>query len=216
MIKNIFRYWLVTVFLTSIANFSGATPDGIPDSLDRGHRLILKHGFQVQALTFPWSYPSGQWWSPTRWAESYFTTPNIHEAPGPQAFGPAPGIQWSRWMTWADCESGNPSLQKWYQALGQMRKCGLLGNDGTGNTPIPYACYYQSFIWNKSGWRDMGLTEYSISQYAPLAFGYKFTIAFVYNDPDGDGTELTAQIFEGNGDQITNKWFVHARQVKLL
>ncbi|MCP4651412.1 MAG: hypothetical protein GY853_15205, partial [PVC group bacterium] len=71
-------------FLFGFSNFIKAVPDGIPDSLDRGHRLILKHGFQIQALTFPERYPAGESWSASRWAESHFDTPNLHEGPVPQ------------------------------------------------------------------------------------------------------------------------------------
>jgi len=74
--------------------FSTANAVYIPDSLDRGHKLILKHGFQIRALMFPYSYdgPTQYTLSLDRWAESKFNTPDIHERPAPEFFGTAPGV----------------------------------------------------------------------------------------------------------------------------
>jgi len=288
------------LFLICLSNFTVAVPDGIPDSLDRGHRIILKRGFQLQTLLFPGAYPAGQSWSASRWAESHYNTPNLHEWGNPATFGAAPGIPWSRWMWWDGCVATNPylmaheipylenlvSLQagderdlgdanvvntmkmtfdiwentypdiirytsqhgldgvsiathqnyqafakpdmvnmfayeykdgegikggsqpKWYEALGKYRLLGLYGNDGTGNKPIPSSCFYQCFI--HEGARNIGLTELSACQYAPLVFGYKFTIGFFYNDPNPGENDLVPQIFDGPGDQTTNKWFGRA------
>lgn len=262
---------ILTILLLCLSNFAIATPDGIPDSLDRGHRLLLKHGFQYQALMFPYSYPAGESWSASRWAESNFGAPNTHETAAPQTFGPAPGRLWSRWMSWTDCLSttnlqehelsyvdnlvslqagdekdlGNSTIvsqmqnifaywkdrypniirytsnhgaastsdnslrnyqqtakpdmlnmfsyefhdgegiqgctqHKWYKALGRYRMLGLEGLDGTGDDPIPYSCFYQCYF--QSGERYMGISELSVCQYAPILFGYQFTIAFFYND----------------------------------
>ena len=297
--NNLILLFLISLLLC-LSNFVLATPDGIPDSLDRGHRLILKRGFQIQALMFPGAYPAGQSWSASRWSESHYNTPNLHEWGNPATFGSAPGIPWSRWMWWDGCVATNPylhahelpylstlvSLQagderdlgissvvntmkmtfdiwentypdiirytsqhgldgasiathqnyqsvakpdmvnmfvyeykdgegikggsqpKWYEALGKYRLLGLYGNDGTGNKPIPSSCFYQCFI--HEGARNMGLTELSASQYAPLVFGYKFTISFFYNDPNPGVSDLVAQIFNGDGDQTTNVWFGRA------
>ena len=71
----------------------------IPSSLDRGHKLILENGLQVRGLAFP----GFETWNSTRWAESEFNTPNLHETPRPDLLGvAAPGIPWSRWVKWAD------------------------------------------------------------------------------------------------------------------
>ena len=94
---------------------------------------------------------------------------------------------------------------KWYRALGKYRHIGLLGNDGTGNRPIPSSCYYQSFI--HEGNRNIGVSELSVCQFAPLLFGYKFTIAFFYNDASGPDTALEEQIFDSDGDKDPNIWF---------
>jgi len=290
------------IFFFCLFNLVIVVPDGVPDSLDRGHRIILERGFQLQTLMFPGAYPAGQSWSAARWSESHYNTPNLHEWGNPATFGAAPGIPWSRWMWWDGCVATNPylhaheipylpnliSLQagderdlgnssvvntmkmtfdiwentypdiirytsqhgldganfsthqnyqsiakpdmvnmfvyeykdgegikggsqpKWYEALGKYRLLGLYGNDGTGNTPVPASCFYQCFI--HEGARNMGLTELSASQYAPLVFGYKFTIAFFYNDPNPGVSDLVAQIFYGDGDQTTNVWFGRAAE----
>ena len=290
--------FILTILLSCLSNFALAIPDGIPDSLDRGHRILLEKGFQYQALMFPYSYPSGESWSASRWAESNFGAPNTHETAAPQTFGAAPGRLWSRWMSWGDCTSTTNlqehelsyvqnlvSLQagdehdlgsstivsqmqnifaywkdrypdiirytsnhgaagtsdsalrsyqqtakpdmlnmfsyefhdgegiqgctqhKWYRALGRYRMLGREGLDGTGDKPIPYSCFYQCYI--QGGDRNMGISELSVCQYAPLLFGYQFTIAFFYNDPDGTG-DLREQIFNSDGDTQPNNWFYRA------
>ncbi|MCK5853133.1 LamG domain-containing protein [bacterium] len=285
---------LLTFF---VSNFVSGI--NVPDSLDRGHKLLLEYGLQYQALVFPFSYPAGESFSMSRWEESNFSTPNTHETASPATFGSAPGIYWSRWMNWADCE-GSMNLQdwerdyiptlvalqagdekdfggsgvvntmrdcfahwrtnypraiaytsqhgwdganvaqhqayqatalpdmvnmfvyeykdgngvtgctqyKWYRALGKYRHIGLLGNDGTGNRPIPSSCFYQSFI--HEGNRHIGLSELSVCQYAPLLFGYKFTIAFFYNDPTTDESSLEEELFDSDGDKDPNNHFYQA------
>jgi len=100
------------------------------------------------------------------------------------------------------------SQAKWYSALGKYRLLALYGNDGTGNQPIPSSCYFQCFI--HEGARNIGLTELSACQFAPIVYGYKFTIAFFYNDPSGPHTDLEEQIFDSDGDTQPNVWFYHA------
>jgi len=306
MKKNIYLKVFIAAsifFMLVISNLVKAEADGIPDSLDRGHRLILKHGFQIQALTFPGAYPSGESWDAARWAESNFNTPNIHEWGNPETFGVAPGRKWSRWMSWIYCtnsygpylrahelpylenlvslqatdekELGDSSIvniiketfdiwentypdiirytsqhgndgadiathqnyqsiakpdmvnmfsydykdgegieggsqPKWFSALGKFRLLGLYGNDGTGNQPIPSSCFYQCFI--HEGARNVGLSELSICQFAPIVFGYKFTIAFFYNDPNPGVLDLEEQIFNSDGDSQPNAHFYQSAE----
>jgi len=279
---------LLALLTFYVSNFVSAV--NVPDSLDRGHKLLLEYGLQYQALVFPYSYPSG---------ESFSMAPNTHETAAPATFGSAPGIYWARWMNWTDCEGsmnlqdwerdyiptlvalqagdekdiGNSTVRntmrdcfahwrtnypraiaytsqhgwdgasvathqayqsiaqpdmvnmfvyeykdgngvtgctqpKWYRALGKYRHIGLLGNDGTGSRPIPSSCFYQSFI--HEGNRHIGLSELSVCQYAPLLFGYKFTIAFFYNDPSPGHSDLEEELFDSDGDTQPNKYFYQA------
>jgi len=102
------------------------------------------------------------------------------------------------------------SQPKWYEALAKYRLLGLYGNDGTGNRPIPSSCFYQCF--RHEGARYMGLTELSASQFAPIVFGYKFSISFFYNDPNPGVFDLEEQIFDGDGDDLPNKYFYQVAQ----
>jgi len=289
----------ISILIILFLSFNIVYAVNVPDSLDRGHKLLLEYGLQYQALVFPFSYPAGESFSMIRWAESNFSTPNTHETAAPAVFGSAPGVQWSRWMNWADCE-GSMNLQdwerdyiptlvalqagdekhiedsgiantmrdcfahwrtnypraisytsqhgwdgasvaqhqayqataqpdmvnmfvyeykdgngvtgctqpKWYRALGKYRHIGLLGNDGTGNRPIPSSCFYQCFV--HEGNRHIGMSELAVCQYAPLLFGYKFTIAFFYNDPTTDESSLEEEIFNTDGDTQPNYRFYQA------
>ena len=100
---------LLALLTFCLSNFANAKTDGIPDSLDRGHRILLQRGLQPQTLVFPYSYPTGESFSMSRWAESEYSTPNTHETAAPQTFGAAPGIPWSRWMWWDHC-TGDKNL----------------------------------------------------------------------------------------------------------
>jgi hypothetical protein len=62
-------------------------------TLDRGHSLLLQHGFQVQALVA--STPFG--FSDLRWNQSNFTSPLLVGGIG-AAEPPTSGGQWSRWL----------------------------------------------------------------------------------------------------------------------
>ncbi|MCK5852133.1 hypothetical protein KAH27_03800 [bacterium] len=301
----------------------------IPSSLDRGHKLILQYGLQIQGLMFPDSYPYGESWSSARWAESQFNTPNIHETAKPETFGVAPGRPWSRWIAWDDItgaqgpylyasetpyipnlislqagdeldlsksstintlkntfdiwETNYPDVIRYgnsygmtgydgndgtgpvdngrdsqfvnyhtvakpdmvcfdtydfktkscdpygqqsplyggsptrlYFSLGRFRKFAMAGNDGTGNRPIPMANYFQCYHFTAC--RKMGLSEVTLSQFAPLVFGYKILISFFYNNPGP--ADLSPQAFDGNGDtQPTPSFYCAAtnnHQIKKL
>jgi hypothetical protein len=73
---------------------------------------------------------------------------------------------------------------RWYSAMQRYRDASLLGNDGTGQRPIPYA-----------QWLNLYRTSYShavpnesfvrLQQFASWAFGYTFVEAFKYKqDPN--------------------------------
>ena len=72
------------------------------------------------------------------------------------------------------------TMSTWYAEMQKYRIAGLAGNDGTGQTPIPYGQYL-----------DLYRTSYSASlpdesfvrlqENASWAFGYTFVTAFIYN-----------------------------------
>ena len=86
--------------------------------------------------------------------------------------------------------------------------------------PIPYGCYFEAYRNSEPGGSHHVLSgsELSLSQWAPVAFGYKMTIAWCYA-ADG-GANLDAVIFDGLGDQNTNALFgviaENNRQLKLM
>lgn len=62
------------------------------DDLDRGHRLLIERGLQLQALILD-TGPLDM----STWADSNFTTANLWAVPNMVTLGAAPGIPWSRW-----------------------------------------------------------------------------------------------------------------------
>jgi len=99
---------------------------------------------------------------------------------------------------------GSPT--RMYKSMGRFRMFGMAGNDGTGATPIPYGHYFQTYRQDVD--RHMGVTEVSLGQFAGLAFGYKYSCAFFYNDP-GDPT-LCEELFDSDGDTQPNAKFYQA------
>ena len=69
---------------------------GQAQALDRGHRVLVDKGLQIQALSF--AFETG-YFDIHRWAESNFTTISLsgglYRTP---LLPPAPGIPWTRWM----------------------------------------------------------------------------------------------------------------------
>ncbi|MCK5863080.1 MAG: hypothetical protein KAH38_11375, partial [Candidatus Hydrogenedentes bacterium] len=63
------------------------------DDLDRGHRLIIEHGLQLQALVL-----DNITFDVQIWADSNYTTVNFWAIPNVSLLGTAPGISWSRWF----------------------------------------------------------------------------------------------------------------------
>lgn len=64
------------------------------DELDRGHRVLIERGLQVQALGF---VSETGYFDAARWAESNFTTIDSYYGYAAELPRPAPGIPWSRW-----------------------------------------------------------------------------------------------------------------------
>ena len=111
---------------------------------------------------------------------------------------------------------GSPTLL--YKSLARFRRLGNLGLDLTGSRPIPYNTYFHSYRQDEH--RNIGLPEITLGQFAPMAFGYKSTIAFFYNDANINdsepGDELEEQLFDGNGDSNPNARFYVAAENNTL
>lgn len=89
MPRRISALLLLTLCLPFLAAAAGPL-----DDLDRGHRLLIQHGLQLQALVL-----DNQRFDADVWAESNFTTVNFWAIPNVPLLGPAPGtIPWSRWF----------------------------------------------------------------------------------------------------------------------
>jgi len=71
--------------------------DKARDSLDRGHRILLERGLQLQATVL-----EDTTFDLETWEASNFTTPDFWASPLAPAFlPPVPGIlPWARWTTW--------------------------------------------------------------------------------------------------------------------
>jgi hypothetical protein len=67
------------------------------ESLDRGHRILLERGLQLQATVLDTTT-----FDLETWEASNFTTPDFWAIPlAPQFLAPIPGIlPWARWTTW--------------------------------------------------------------------------------------------------------------------
>ena len=76
------------IFTLHITAYSDALND-----LDRGHRLIIEHGLQLQALVL-----DNEVFDAQTWADSNYTTVNFWAIPNVALFGDAPGIPWARWF----------------------------------------------------------------------------------------------------------------------
>jgi len=293
----VFKFIKIIIILAvcCFCNLILATSDGIPNSLDRGHRLILKHGLQIQALLFPEFYPPGQTFDTNRWKESNFTTPNTHEGADPQYL--TPKSPWARWISWNDIISTNGpylkswersyspylvslqagdernirdtnvifyfkktfdiwkncypnvinygnfagmtwntdteltnylaitkpdmlvmdcypfrgdveggGLKQWYHSLGRFRGLAMGGLDGSGEKPIPYGCYFQTYTLNTN--IPLSSSELTLTQFLPLLYGYKFLVAFFYNQLPSN--KMFTQLFDDGGDRKPNRNFFQA------
>ena len=74
-------------------------------------------------------------------------------------------------------DGGSPTTM--YQNLQLQRLWALLGNDGTGTTPIPYGKYTQAFT--AIGGYVPSESQINLDHYASWAFGYTMTNAFTYD-----------------------------------
>ena len=75
-------------------------PIAAAQGLSRGHKVLLKRGLQLQAMTF---VPQTGYFDPVRWAESNFTTIDFCGDPYPASLMPkgTEDMLWSRYMYYA-------------------------------------------------------------------------------------------------------------------
>jgi hypothetical protein len=86
-----------------------------------------------------------------------------------------------------------------YVDLQRFRKLGLAGHDGTGNHPIPYALYLQTFTWDTLNNHHPSASEMRLNQFSAWSFGYTFATAFMYTDIPNE-SDFQASLFVGSGD----------------
>ena len=81
--------------------------------------------------------------------------------------------------------------QHFYTTLARYRALSLEGNDGTGDTPIPFGLYVQSYESS----RFPSESEIRLQQFAAWAFGAKHVTHFIYNTTD-PAWDLRTSLFE--------------------
>ncbi len=272
------------------------TAYGAVEDLDRGHRILLNRGLQLQALVLDYNA-----FDLDRWAESRFTTANFWARALPQFLGPPPGIPWGRWtdggggegagdflrpeelpfeksfvslqvgdeqdlvgevleetaavmarqkarytntLIYTDqfgtqmsvedlrryMETAQPDMMvlnsyefkgevpggsptKLYSNLQKYRLLALAGNDGTGTRPIPAGVYIQTFYGQGDWDRPVSESEVRLNQFAVWAFGYKMSIAFIYDvDPPSYGAFIP-MLFEEGGDSSPTPFFYRVAEM---
>lgn len=98
---------------------------------------------------------------------------------------------------------GSPTVL--YECMQKYRGVALAGNDGTGQTPIPYALYTQTFSF--PGQHVVAESEMALNQFAAWAFGFKYISAFTYTSHSAS-MNLIPVLFNGVGDSSpTDKFY---------
>ena len=87
-------------------------------------------------------------------------------------------------------------LYGWYGMLIYYRNIALKGIDGTGNTPIPFGAFTQTWFAYQS--TPPSYSQMRLNHFGSLAFGAKVLSAFVYNDYPGDATNTIKSILFKN------------------
>jgi hypothetical protein len=87
-------------------------------------------------------------------------------------------------------------LYGWYGMLIYYRNVALKGIDGTGNIPIPFGAYTQTWFAYQS--TPPSYSQMRLNHFGSLAFGAKVLSAFVYNDYPGDANNTIKSILFKN------------------
>ena len=83
-------------------------------------------------------------------------------------------------------------LYGWYGMLIYYRNIAIKGIDGTGNKPIPFGAFTQT--WFAYQTTPPSYSQMRLNHFGSLAFGAKVLSAFVYNDYPGDSTNTIKSI----------------------
>jgi hypothetical protein len=86
-----------------------------------------------------------------------------------------------------------------YVDLQRFRKLGLAGHDGSGQQPIPYGLYLQTFTWGPLANHYVSSSEMRLNQFAAWAFGSTYATAFIYLDIPNE-SDFKPALFNGAGD----------------
>ena len=86
-----------------------------------------------------------------------------------------------------------------YRDMAIFREAALLGNDGTGTTPIPYGMFTQMFVRGGPGGHAASDSETRHQNFAAWAFGYTLIDAFVYETDNPNPGVVEAILFNGVG-----------------
>lgn len=88
-----------------------------------------------------------------------------------------------------------------YVDLQRFRRLALGGHDGTGQQPIPFAQYLQTFTSDALLRHQPSSSEMRLNQFAGWAFGAQFATAFFYTDVPNE-SEFETSLFIGDGDAV--------------
>ncbi len=95
--RDVYAIYCANLLLVATIAFFAAQPAKaqIPSSLDKGHRLLLEQGLQIQAMVTP--YPVH--FDLSLWAQSNFTAVQWQwNASHLDLMGAAPGLPWGEWV----------------------------------------------------------------------------------------------------------------------
>ena len=98
-------------------------------------------------------------------------------------------------------------LYGWYGMLIYYRNLALKGIDGTGNIPIPFGAFTQTWFAYQTS--PPSYSQMRLNHFGSLVFGAKVLSAFVYNDYPGDNTN-TIKSFLFNNEFPTLQFYYQA------
>ena len=100
-------------------------------------------------------------------------------------------------------------LYGWYGMLIYYRNLALKGIDGTGNTPIPFGAFTQT--WFAYQTTPPSYSQMRLNHFGSLVFGTKVLSAFLYNDyPGGSNNLMTSFLFK---NQIPTQQFYQQTEI---
>jgi len=99
-----------------------------------------------------------------------------------------------------------------YRDMAIFREAALLGNDGTGNQPIPYGMFTQMFIRGGPGGHAASDSETRLQNFAGWAFGYTLMDAFVYETDSAVYGAIEAILFNGVGTSSQTALFAQVAE----